>query len=167
VFGEFMIFYGYNILVYYLVEPKFVSPIVPYPDATAGLPLYFIAGLLSFPSGLIMIYKATKTDHSKLSNLTLSAILVITGSLLIHDAYSISVRYNEFRYNNFIQGWSRGNAVLVGLQIAYQWLPLYITVALTSIASGLIIAYKTFKASKINSLQDTKEFLFQLTTMKV
>jgi len=167
VFGEFMIFYGYNILVYYLVEPKFVSPIVPYPDATAGLPLYFIAGLLSFPSGLIMIYKATKTDHSKLSNLTLSAILVVTGSLLIHDAYSISVRYNEFRYNNFIQGWSRGNAVLVGLQIAYQWLPLYITVALTSIASGLIIAYKTFKASKINSLQDTKEFLFQLTTMKV
>ncbi len=141
VFGEFMIFYGYNFMAYYVKGYHMYVGTGPYPEV-ARLPLYFIAGFVSFATALIITYRAVKTKPSELTKAALSTILLATGSILIYDAYTISVTYNVWAWGHSPD---HMHTFFAGLQQAYQWLPLYIAVALTSIASGLIIAYKTHK----------------------
>lgn len=90
-----------------------------------------------FALASIFIYKALKTEIHKLSIGLTSAILIITGSFLIYDAYQISLEYHYGPRKLYLY--------FAGLQAAYQWLPLYIAVALISLGFGLIIAYKTLK----------------------
>jgi len=134
----------------YLVYEAYQTSI--WPSYYRWQPFYYVAGLVSFVTGLIIIYNALKTEILKSTRRIISAIFIITGSFLIYDSYLISARSHQAL--DFLLRHSLPSTVaesFEALLTAYQWLPLYTAFALTCIALGLIIAYKTLSAVTINS----------------
>jgi len=153
-FGGFLIFYAYYTWIRHY-EVKFLG-LWPIP-LDQLLPLYHVDGLISFAIGLIITYKALKAETQKLPGSIISAILIITGSFLTYDIHKLSVGYHQTK--GFLEKHSVPSLAyedFVGLLTAYQWMPLYIAVAVASIIAGLIIAYKIFKTPRIHPHKDTQ-----------
>lgn len=90
VFSAFLIFYAYYMWIgYYAV--KLLRFEIFWLDGF--VPLYITAGFISFASGLMAIYKALKTQPSKLVKAMSSGSLMVFGGFLISHGYQLFRSY--------------------------------------------------------------------------
>lgn len=105
------------------------------------LSLYILAGAASFLFAVTIAFETLAEHMSRgkkaLLSMFLLLVLLSISSLLLYDAYTTLLLFRDTM--------SYDVPPFLGIPQRYHWIPIYIVVALVSLATARAIAYKAFK----------------------